>query len=453
MRAVCFITVAVIILTVHSVESFAAPTYKFTNVYDTTMVAPGGYSFSYRFEPSLSDGKAAFLGYYEGFTRHSIFTGDGGPIVPIISDTDADPLSSFVGLGDPTINSGEVAFVGYYTQTNQGVFKYSNGVITPIVRTGDPAPANTFTAFDYRTTSSVLKFPVVGISGGTVAFRGEYNFGQEGIFAGNGGPLTTIVKSGDAGPLGPLRTFGDPAISGDTVAFVATNPRSTGVFTGNGGPLTTIAKGGDPAPTGTFGVFGEPTISGDTVAFQARFGSDQQGIFVGNGGPLTTIVKTGDPAPEGTFTILGDEYGGLPGRPPAISGDTVAFNAFYGATTYQHHGIFIHQEGINSLVIKRGDPLFGSTIRFVGMGKHGLDSDGHLTVAFEYVLEEYSQGIAFATLVPEPSSTVLLLLAAAVATPRLRLAAKKLFPISLSFPRLRVGLVRSLTRRVSEEEF
>ena len=65
-----------------------------------------------------------------------------------------------------------------------------------------------------------------------------------------------------------------------------------GVFTGNGGPITTIAD------TGTFpgGGFQTPSMnSSGTVAFSADSIVNGAGIFTGSGGPLTTIADTSGP--------------------------------------------------------------------------------------------------------------------------------------------------------------
>ena len=385
------------------------------NIYDTAISAPDGYAFSGVWEPSVSNESAAFLAYFHGFNRHSIFLGDGRTLAPVVSDRDAVPLSPFLKMENPALSDGSIAFVGYRTYEQHGVFKYDNGTITPIAETGDSAPANSFTAFDYRSQSN--EFPHVSISNGTVAFRGVYGFVQEGIFSGDGGPLTTIAKTGDPAPESDFGAFGDPAMSGDTVAFRATYSRGrSGIFTSQNGVLTTIAKNIDPAPEGLFSSFSDPTISGNTVAFQAAFAADKAGIFTGDGGPLTTIVKQGDPAPVGVFHFPN----GLPVTPPTIAGDSVAFHAYYGETTYQNQGIFVNRDGMNSLVIKKGDSLFGGTVRSLGLGKYSLDTNGSGTLAFIYGLEDNRGGIAFARLIPEPASAVLFASAATILLVRRR---------------------------------
>jgi hypothetical protein len=229
---------------------------------------------------------------------------------------------------------------------------------------------------DYTTAAPIGTFDQFlppAISGGTVAFWGRYQENDEqelfeGIFAGSGGAITTIAKSGDVGPSGEYRyEFGNPAISEGTVAFRADVRRPagsivwSGVLTGSGGPLTTIAQTGDPAPIDTFQNFGDPTIDGTTVAFRGRY-FQQWGIFIGSGGPLTTIVKEGDPAPAGTsgFDAFGD---------PAISGDTLAFVGAYS----DFGAIFVGDEDSLTPIVTQGDAAPSAT--FQGFDEPALSGE------------------------------------------------------------------------------
>jgi hypothetical protein len=409
MRARICLAFAAFILT-HSLVIFRveAARYAFTNIFDQAMTAPNGQLFTVGLTPSISGDTAAFLGYFQGFSNHALFTGNGGPLQAAVSRGDAAPEGTFTTIRDPAISGETTAFVGHYGNIKQGVFSQSGGLLHTIAKTGDPTPLGPLSSFDSCCGGSQQQFPFPAISGDAVAFRGIIGWDQEGIFTGNGGPLTSIVKSGDPAPIGigTFTSFSEPSISGNTVAFRSKSARSSGIYSGNGGPLTTIAKYADPAPEGTFTLFSDPTISGENVAFIAEYGSEQQGIFTGTGGLLTPIVKMGDPAPEGKFLDFG-LHGDIP---PAIAGDTIAFNAYYGTTPYQFQGIFVSQNGAISLAIKKGDSLFGSIVRHVAVSKFGLDPEGSGNLVFNYTLEDIRQGIAMATLVPEPSSLMLILL-------------------------------------------
>jgi len=373
--------------------------------------------------PAINDGMVTFMGtaklngsdfigiYAKNANRGSLrrFANALGIVPP-------SGGSLFDRLGGASISNGTTAFRGRYNGLrNNGVFIGSGGPLTTIAKDGDPAPIGTFDRPIYTFSDPV-------ISNGTVAFFGFYNSGgiinnaQEGIFTGSGGPLTTIVKTGDSAPIGTFQTFkffGSPAISGDTVTFGAFysdgSIQGSGVFTHSGGPLTTIVKTGGPAPIGTFNGFGSPAVSGDTVAFSASyresFVNGGSGIFTGNGGPLTTIIATGDPAPIGTFRGL---------FIPAISGDLVTFLATYnkidGSLPRGGRGIFVSKKDQLKTIIKTGDTLFGDTVIDLKFSKLGVDSNGD--IAFSYSLSNGSSGIAVANLVPEPSTLGLLVIGA-----------------------------------------
>jgi len=75
---------------------------------------------------------------------------------------------------------------------------------------------------------------------------GVYNGGTDtGIFTGSGGALTTIVKLGDAAPVGTFTDFGPLSVSGDTTAFVGAYTGGSGLFMGSSGTLTSILLQGD----------------------------------------------------------------------------------------------------------------------------------------------------------------------------------------------------------------
>jgi hypothetical protein len=128
------------------------------------------------------------------------------------------------------------------------------------------------------------------ISGdGTVAFLALVSPGPIGIFAGTGGPLTTIAAPSPFGGGG----FGVPPFSNvaGTVVFYATAPSGVpfGIFTGNGGPLTPLYNSSAFRALGT-----APTLnSAGTAAFVADPGAGApSGVFTGNGGPVTAIADS-----------------------------------------------------------------------------------------------------------------------------------------------------------------
>jgi hypothetical protein len=239
----------------------------------------------------------------------------------------------------------------------------------------------------------VIEFFTPVTSAGHVAFRSLYmnseGEAKHGIFMGNGGPLATIVKTGDLAPSGVFGfQFSDPVISGSNVSFQATYTGGGGVFMASGGALTTIAKPGDPVPPETVNaVFGRPSISNETVAFHARLGagyeSTKQGILISSGGQLVARLTTDDPAPSGTSNFLG--FGD-----PAISDSVVAFGAGYRDGGVTRSGIFTEDGDELTTIVRTGDtaPL-GS---FDRLGNPTL-SDG--TAAFAAIFGSFSMSGIF----------------------------------------------------------
>jgi hypothetical protein len=275
------------------------------------------------------------------------------------------PSGTIHGFTLPALSHGRAAFVASGVQF-RGVFSGDGGPLTTIAKTGDPAPSGVFTDFGSDFLSST------DISNGIVSFFARYG-SSSGVFSGSGGPLATIAKTGDSTTLGTL-TFVDsrPASDGSAVSLEAGYARGEGVFTGAGGSLAALAKTGDASPVGAFTAFGQTAISGTTVAF-AGFHNSASGIFTNSGGVTTTIVKTGDAAPAGTFQILNS---------PAIDGSAVAFWGSYPGGT----DIFTSSGGVITTIAKTGDAAPSGTFTSFSNGSGGVltspgISDG--TLAFD----------------------------------------------------------------------
>lgn len=386
----------------------SAVRYVFTNIADTTSAAPSG-TFGGFEAPSISGNSVAFAGTY-GISHKGVFIGGGGPLTTIVKRGDPAPTETFHSLSDPAISGSTIAFRGSYHDPGSGIFTGSGGPLTTIVKRGDPAPSGTFGDF--------LTSPA--ISGNTVAFLGSYT-GGSGIFTGSGGSLNTIVKTGDPAPINVFSSLSDPAMSGSSTAFVGRyeNLNGTtefGVFVSTAGSLTTIAKTYDVIPEGVLGSIGDLSISGNNVGFIAtlvKVPDFQYGVFASDGATVTTIAKTGDTAPSGTFFEFYDS---------AIGGNTVAFLAEYGelgeggdrlTATNIGEGIFVGNGGPLTTVINTGDALFGSTLAsflagpIVSIPKLALDAGGSANIAFVYTLSNGRQGLAVASLVPEPNTVVI----------------------------------------------
>jgi hypothetical protein len=187
---------------------------------------------------TLSGANVAFIAETSGGA--AVLYGSGGPLTKVAREGDMTPEGQISFIPQDTrasISGGNVAFTADIRPSlTSAVFVSSGGVLTTIA---PPAPTITHQHWG------------PALTGNRAAYQ-ERNFSDMAIYSGTGGSLTTIVKVGDPAPegtflSGPPRV---PEISGDVVAFNGFyGSGSQGIFTGNGGPLTTIVKEGD-APSG-----------------------------------------------------------------------------------------------------------------------------------------------------------------------------------------------------------
>ncbi len=270
----------------------------------------------------------------------------------VADKSSAAPSGNFSDFGVyPAIHGGNVAFSGRYAGVS-GIFRGEGGAVTTIARYDDPIG-----------TRTIRTFSEPAISGDLVTFRGDLRSAggtfTSGILKGSGGALASVAQSADVGPEGSFGAFFDPSFYGDTIAFKArflgSGPAGVGIFTETLGHFATIARDGDAAPSGTFTDFENPMIgSGGRVAFTGRYGADA-GVFAAGDEELVTIAKGGDPAPVGTFFPLA-----FLTASPTISGESVAMKAFYPGN---HEGLFLGSGAELSTIVKTGDPAPSGTFQ------------------------------------------------------------------------------------------
>jgi hypothetical protein len=288
---------------------------------------------------------------------------------------------------------------------------------TNIVDNTMQAPFGLFQFFGFSTDGGGFYNIPVAVSGDKVAFQASYS-GGEGVFVGNGGPLTVISKRGDAGPRGSFARFSNIGISGDEVSFLGNlslpGPDEDGVFVGDGGEVETVgtlgqavypaiddgavayvgmhlgANGvlvesqgsttpivlqGAAGPIGEFASFRDPAIDNGVVAFTGSY-TGGHGIFSSDGETLTTIAKTGDISSAGVLSGLGGA---------SISEGKVAFLGRYFGGAPSHQGIFVGDGGPLATIAKGGDLTdYGALIDFDApsishdlVAFHATWNDGH----------------------------------------------------------------------------
>jgi hypothetical protein len=221
--------------------------------------------------PGISaDGTVAFQAFQQAGGQ-GIFRGTGGALTTI-ADT-SGPFSSLRGVA--INNSHAVAFGADLRAGGSLILSSSGGLLTTIATTG-----------------SLFGSPAIN-DRGTVAFVTNPVTPGSGLFTGNGGPLTTIATTSVAGPFFQIT---DPSINNaGTVAFAASlvvggTLDGSGIFAGSGGPITTILGPNGPLsfPSGT------SINNAGTVAFRALLPGGGVGIFTGPDPVADRVIASGD---------------------------------------------------------------------------------------------------------------------------------------------------------------
>jgi PEP-CTERM motif len=385
----------------HASACYAVPTFTFTDIADTSTVAPGtgGETFATFGVPAISSGTVAFLG--QTTLVQGIYTATGSSPSVIADTTMAAPGGggTFTTFGLPTISAGTTAFValpaGIYT---------GNGTLSALTRAGSPAPGGgLFTSFGSSASID---------GAGTVAFRASTDAGVTGIYtatpSGGSTLLSRLVAVGDPAPSGGTFTsFGEPSIENGTVAFRAhTNTGVSGIYTATpSGGSTLLSRRvavGDAAPGGgIFTLLGDPSIdAAGTVNFFA-FTSAGTGIFTAtSGGGLTIVAGNSTPIPDGAgnFTSFGS---------PAIDAGDVAF---LGSGLAGQLGLYLAISGDLFKVVDLTDTVFGKTLENLGFFNEGLSGNA---LTFFAQFTDGSRAIVRADATPAvPEPATLLLVAA-----------------------------------------
>jgi len=348
----------------------------------------------------------------------------------------ADSTQGLSGFSQfPAINNqGEVAFLA--TQgTDQKVFKWDRRRLIAIASTAT-APYTSFSD------------DVVMNDAGVVGFRAALSIGQRGvgIFTSDGVATRTIVNSADQGF--PGFGMGTPSINASgTVAFQAfTNGfRSNVIFTGDGGIITPVLD----TLTSDFDTFGAVAINDSgKIVFDGIQKDGTEGIFLmkpslmkrsrdgegTNAGPASVIdvldtnshpefFQFGDPVINNAGVAADFAAGGItlevfsgngkgitarndPANHPFIDIEHPSINnhgaiAFSALEANGDQDIFVELTGKALLtpLLRTGDPLFGSTVAVLKVGRFAFND--RFQLAFEYELQDGRSGIAVASLLAE----------------------------------------------------
>lgn len=287
-----------------------------------------------------------------------------GGLTTIVDEDDAGLRS----LGrQPEINdSGQVVmWARGFGSRNEFILRGRGGPLTVIAGTQPRAGQLPVAFYNFSVDPAIN-------NDGLVAFRGEVLAdGDEGLWSGNGGPLTNHYLASQGRFSGANE---EVSMNNDgQIAFEEHADGQNGIFRGTNGEFVTIAS--EPGLS-----VEEPSLNeaGTAAFYGTEFVEDSQvfSVLTGTGGPLTTVADS-----TGAF----DRFGF---RGPAINnqGD-VAFFAYLDSDQYysQPGGIFTGPDVDADKVIGTGDTLDGKTVTDVTFCESGLSNSGQLafTAYFE----------------------------------------------------------------------
>jgi len=389
-------------------------------------------------------GEVAFLSLLDvtgGDAEGIFYRNTNGSIVEVVRSGQATPggKDTFSYFSIPQLNdSGQVAFFSGLNLTGgagpieEGIFRANGfGSSLKIMRRGDAAPGGNG---HFREVDRFLMN-----NRGEVAFHSTISetagasSDNSGVFLSNGaGGVKQIARKGQSTPDGngivfgfgnfALNDSGQVAFEGYLTDTRGADVDNRGVFRGDGTGISQIVRSGESSSSGNgvFSGFNSVVMNNDgQVVFRAsvldgnRVGS---GVFRSDAlNSHVLIARDGMSAPDGNGTFSNFCDANL-----AENGHVV-FSGYLTGTNEglsDDHGLYHHHDRLGlTKVAREGDWLLGSTITNIKVG--GVNALGQVT--YQFSLSDDRQGIAIATVLPEPNSLLILLLASlAVVTWRRR---------------------------------
>lgn len=292
-----------------------------------------------------------------------------GEITTIVEDPDRTQFQFFgntVSIND----SGQTSFGAFLSNDDREIIRADEASLVTVAST-----AGAFDSFGFDTQLS---------NGGEVAFTGQLDAGDRGLFSGAGGPVTTHYTDTTPVLVDGVTTdlfggnFGRPAINntgGELAFFDFVEPDgSEGIFAGRSGVFRTLG------PTEPNRRYRDPNLNDLGIgAFETSFVNDA-GLFV------TAIVTSH----EGVMSTSADTlngYGGFGFYAPAINTrGQVAFEGLLPDFTTE--GVFTGPNPKKDAIITSADKLDGARIisTSISFCAEGLNNSGE--VAFIVDLED-----------------------------------------------------------------
>lgn len=397
MKTRLYLTISIMgVVLFHGLSTNNLADFTFRKIADTSTLIPDRVVTFDRFSfPSIDGGNVVFMGI-DPSGKYGIYIYING-ILSVVADT-TTPVPrlgggsfSFFSGGYASIHGEDVAFIGQGPRgkSQMGIYTYINGeldVVADSVNTeipGDPLGEN-FSNF-FRPS----------LEDGNLAFRGTGPSGQAGIYTYINGELRVIA---DKNTLGNV-VFDLASFDAGDVAFAILNPLSRrAIYTYFDGTLSIFADTDTQAPggTGSFWHLRDTWLDGRKVVFVGLSPGPREGVYSNISGKLDVVADTDTGLPEGTGTFRGFNDASLD------NGNIAFSNKDPKVSSSRQLGIYTNLGGQISKVININDTLDGKTITSFDCRREALSG---LQIAFLARFTDGSQGI-FVAVASDPSLPV-----------------------------------------------
>jgi hypothetical protein len=304
-----------------------------TKAADLNTPIPGGsgnFTGFYHPDIRISSGNVVFRAEGGSGAQFGIYLFNGTTLTKVadLNTPIPDGSGNFTNFTeDPVISGSNVAFIGEGS-SGQGIYLFNGTTLTKVADHNTPIPGGSGNFTFFPTTSEI------SISGSNVAFRGEGDSGQQGIYFSNGTSLGKVADLNTPIPdgSGNFNGFGSPVISGSYIDFIGSGDSGQEIYLFDGTALRKVVDANTPIPgdSGNFTGLIFWAFAGANIAFEGVGASGQRGIYFFHGTTLSKVADINTPIPggSGNFTGFSD---------PVIDDGRIAF----GAAGTAQEGIYL----------------------------------------------------------------------------------------------------------------